>query len=494
MNKKKFNYYYLLVFIFFIIIGFLIPYTGDDWNNLIGHNGNILSIFKNAIYSYNTFEGRFFSRIFDCIFIYYKPIWVLVNALGMTFLYFVIVEIVKPKRKLSFLILILESILLVDEETFSQVYVWLTGNITYFIPMIFLMFLLYLNRKIFDKNSKLKYNKALFVLLPILTFINSMFVENVTVGIISVCILVSIYDYIKNKKINVLMIICSVISIIGLYLMISSPGTIARSNTMPGFQNLSLIGKILKTFPRQMNYVFIKNSFLILLLLVIIFTIVKRNIIGIKKYVFYFLTIPIPLVTLIENLYYCIFKRGIRHIEFLLNCNNLIVFIYWLVFLAILIYLVIKYTKVDKFKISFFFIIALLNNASMLISPLAGGRTSYLSTIMLFICAFIVLDNLDIKLLYNDIFIKINRIICICLLFCFLIYYFMCYMLDFKREQYIYKQLSENKETIEVIMLPGVYIWNANAWGGWHLYTFKKYYNIPDDKRIIIKKIGECSL
>ena len=130
----------------------------------------------------------------------------------------------------------------------------------------------------------------------------------------------------------------------------------------------------------------------------------------------------------------------------------------------------------------------------MLISPLAGGRTSYLSTIMLFICAFIVLDNLDIKLLYNDIFIKINRIICICLLFCFLIYYFMCYMLDFKREQYIYKQLSENKETIEVIMLPGVYIWNANAWGGWHLYTFKKYYNIPDDKRIIIKKIGECSL
>ena len=190
-DQKEIIKYSGIVFLFFLIVGFLIPYTGDDWNNLL-HNGSLTGIIKTAISAYNTFEGRFFSRIFDLFLIYYKPFWVIINALGMTFLYFFIAKIVKIKKSILY-VFIASSLLLIDEESFSQIYVWLTGNITYFIPMLFILLIIYLNKNIFKKNSNIKYPKYLYVLLPILSFISSMFVENVSVGIITTLILIIIY-------------------------------------------------------------------------------------------------------------------------------------------------------------------------------------------------------------------------------------------------------------------------------------------------------------
>ena len=68
MNKKYLKIILLIIFVFFLSIGFLIPYTGDDWNNLINHNGNLKFIIQSAIFNYNLFEGRFFSRIFVFLF------------------------------------------------------------------------------------------------------------------------------------------------------------------------------------------------------------------------------------------------------------------------------------------------------------------------------------------------------------------------------------------------------------------------------------------
>ena len=56
--------------------------------------------------------------------------------------------------------------------------------------------------------------------------------------------------------------------------------------------------------------------------------------------------------------------------------------------------------------------------------------------------------------------------------------------MDLKREEYIKKQLSENKSEIEIIILPEFYLWNANAWNDWHMFTFKEYYNIPAEKSV----------
>lgn len=483
MKKNKNTIILILVFIFFLIIGLLIPYTGDDWNNLIGHNGNLNIMISSAVASFKTFEGRFFSRIFDFIFNYYRLLWVLVNALGMTFLYYFISKMVSSKKSFIFL-LIIETILLIDEETFSQIYAWITGNTTYFIPFLFMIFLIYINRDIFENNQSKDLNIGLKILLPLLSFIFSMFVENVSVGIIVTCLLIIIYRYIKNKKIDWVMIITMLTSIIGLIIMLNSPGTKNRINDMDGFSNLNLFSKLLITIPRQFNYVFIKNSFLMLMLIFIIDYYIIKNFKSLKRIFLLIFMNLIPIITLNLNIYYNIVGHGIRYIYVFLDCSNFYVFLYWLLFLIIYLYLIIKFNKNNNMKLLFFFILAVTNHMAMLISPLAGGRTSFLSTIMLYICAIILIDSLPIKWLNNKIFIRINVIICIIISIFFIWRYSFYHWLDKKREIYIKKQLEAGNETIEVIILPEFYLWNANPWNDWHWYTFKQYYHIPDDAKV----------
>lgn len=469
-----------LVFCFFFIIGILIPYTGDDWNNLLGHNGNLAVMIKYAINNFNTFEGRFFSRIFDLIFNYYRILWVFVNALGMAFLYHFMCKIISSKK--SFIaILIIESLLLLDKETFSQIYVWITGNTTYFIPFLFMIFLIYINRDIFEDSEGNKLNIILKILLPIFSFIFSMFVENVSVGIITTCSLIIIYRYIKEKKFDYFMLATMLTSLIGLIIMLNSPGTRNRIDDMADFSNLDLISKLLITIPRQFNYVFIKNSFLVFLLIFIIDYYIIKNFKGLKKFLLLIFMNLIPILTLVQNQYYNVLGHGIRYIDFFLDCSNILVFIYWLLFLIVYIFIIIKFNKNNNNKLLFFFIIALINHAAMLISPLAGGRTSFLPTIMLYICVIILLDGLPISLLENKKFINFNIVCCVMLSIIFITYYSFCHVLDKKRQNYINEQIVLDKEEIEIIMLPEFYLWNANPWTEWHLYTFKQYYNIPEE-------------
>lgn len=487
MKKNKNIVILALIFLFFLIIGFLIPYTGDDWNNLIGHNGNLSIMINSAVSNFKTFEGRFFSRIFVFIFNYYKLLWVFVNAVCMTFLYYFICKIVSAKKSFT-MVLIIEALLLIDKETFSQIYVWITGNVTYFIPFIFMLFLIYINRDIFESKDEYKINKVLKFFLPILGFIFSMFVENVSVGIITVCLLIIIFHYLKYKKIDYTMVITTLTSAFGLIIMLNSPGTKNRVDDMADFTNLDIISKLLITIPRQFNYVFIKNSFLILLLIFIIDYYIIKSFNGLKKILFLVIMNFIPIITMIENQYYNIFNHGIRYIDIFLDCNNIFIFLYWLLFLGLTIYIIIRFNKSSSMKVLFFFIVALINHAAMLISPLAGGRTSFLATIMLYICVIILIDNLPINWLNNKLFINLNIVGCIMLSIIFISYYSLCHLLDQKRGEYIAKQLQSGSEVIESIMLPEFYLWNANPWNDWHLYTFKQYYNIPDDVEVEVVK------
>ena len=448
---------------------------------------------KSAKYNYITFEGRFFSRIFDFIFCYYKYIWVIVNALGMTFIYYCIVKITN-KKNLSYLpVLILEALLLVDEETFSQVYVWVTGNTTYFMPVIFIFIILFIKRNTFDQIN-VKYSKILYIILPLLSFMFSMFVEPATVALLSVFILIIIYEFLKEKKIDWLLIICFIFSLIGFLLLINSPGTINRSNDMNAFSNLKIIEKIIKTFPRQINYVFIKNSFLILITVFVFDSIIIKNVKGKFKWLLVIFISSLSLMTAAINFLNTLREYHFFGLKEILNYKNPFIIIYWIIFTILCIFIVCKYVKEDKKKILFFFLIALINNGAMLVSPLAGGRTSFVSTIMLYICVFILLSNIDLKILTNKKFLLLNKILCCVVSVVFILYFSYCFYLNNQKEKYIINQLEEGKNEIEIIMLPGRYLWNANPWDEWHAYTFKVYYKINHEYKLKIKRIKECDL
>lgn len=494
-EKKKFLLECFLIFVFFMFIGIVIPHSGDDWGNAL-NSGSIIDAVNTAIGCYKSFEGRFFSRIFDNILNYYKVIWIFINAISMTLIYYCTVKLVKPKNLTFISVVAIDLLLLIDEEAFAQVYAWITGNITYLIPTAFFMLIIYLNRDIFTKDYKeIKHNKLLYFILPICSFVFSMFVENVALGIITAYILIIIYKYMQTKKISILNVICLISSIIGFLLMIYSPGTINRSNEMTSFDKLNFFEKIVDTFPRQMNYVFIKNSFLIFIVVIVALVIVYRNYKGIKKHLLNLFFVVVPLITILGNIYYTIYRYPPKNLVGLfLDCGNWYILIYWLLFLTIFVVILIKNVKFDKYKTLFFFIIALINNGGLLISPIAGGRTSYLSTLMLIICILIILDSLKIKLFDIKRGSIINNCFCGLVIMLFVTYYFECYSLNIKRERYIQKQLYENKNMIEILKLPNRYLWNVNPWDETHMIKFKQYYNIPEEFGTEIKNLWECDL
>lgn len=494
-GKKKFLLECFLIFIFFMFIGIVIPHTGDDWGNALS-SGAIVDAVNTAVGCYKSFEGRFFSRIFDSILNHYKVLWIFINAISMTLIYYCTVKLVKPKNLTFISVLIIDLLLLIDEEAFAQVYAWITGNITYLIPTAFFMLIIYLNRDIFSKDYKeIKHNKLLYLVLPCCSFIFSMFVENVTLGIITAYILIIVYKYIQTKKVSILNILGLISSVIGFLLMILSPGTINRATGLSNFDKLNFFEKIINTFPRQMNYVFIKNSFLIFIVVIVALVIVYRNYKGIKKHLLNLFFVLVPLITILGNIYYTIYRYPPKNLVGLfLDCNNWYILIYWILFMITFLIILIKNVKFDKFKILFFFIIALVNNGGLLISPISGGRTSYLSTLMLIICILIILDSLKIKLFTKKNILIINNCLCGLIIATFTVYYFKYYSLNIKRETYIKKQLYENSDKIEVVKMPERYLWNPNPWDEIHMINFKKYYNIPEDKVVEIKNIWECDL
>lgn len=489
--KKKINVYIIFVFIFTLVFSLLIPLGGDDWGNYLYKGMSFFEDLEIAKRFYMIWEGRFFSRLFLTILVPNQVVWALINACLMSLLFYFLYKILNTSEKYLFLLLM--CLLFVDFETFAQVYVWKTGNITYFFPMVYMLFLIFINRKIIlDEEFTSKWCN--YLLIPF-TFIFCMFVENVAIGIIFVCLLNVIYFYIKNKKINIAMILCLISAIIGFCFMYFSPGTRVRMNVENDFTSLSLIEKFLYNIPNLINYTFIKNSFLVLLFIVVMVVIIKRNVKrNVPKYLLLVFTIIPAFVTLILNI-------GSRFVALpnvllkVLNSQNVLVDIYWILFTILFIILIFKYLKLNK-SILYFMILAIVTAGSMMLSPTWGGRTACITTFMLFIVLILCLKQLDLKIFENKKMIIFSNLICISFMILFTVYSVYIYNLNIDRNKYINYQLENRATEIEVIILPSYYTWNLNTWGsdGDFAYNFKSAYGIDRDMKLIYVSKDEASV
>ena len=204
---------------------------------------------------YLAWEGRFISRILINILTYHKIIWNIVNSFIITSIIFLFIKII---YLLSLLVILSMNIF-----TFSQVVVWVAGNITYlFVIPLLLSYFYY----IFDYKEK----KKLFILLfSILNFIMPMFIEHMAIILVISNIIFILYRYIINKKLDKELLLYLILSILGTSIVLLSPGTKIRSGMENvSFQELSIINKIIYNIPNFINYTFIINYFLTILMVI----------------------------------------------------------------------------------------------------------------------------------------------------------------------------------------------------------------------------------
>ncbi len=472
---KKENYKYLFLFIFFTIILFLSPRSGDDWGNFLEGSLGIRHMIGNAIGMYFDWEGRFVSRLLINFLTFYKPIWNILNSLIIVGIIYFINKIANPKNRKDIFYLTVLIILAMNIYTFSQVVVWIAGNITYLFVIFLLLYYFY---ALINK----KYNQKVYnALLLLLNFIIPMFVEHTGVILIIGNLLILFYEYFNTHKFNKKLFFYLVISIIGLILMLLSPGTYQRSQIENiEFQKLSLFQKIWYNIPNFIYYTYYINYYMILLMIIsncyLTNEIIKNKIAKVISYI-YLILFPMLIMFsyLISNFFnITIFQN--------LNQNNIFAILYFIIYSIIEFILIVMYTKKTKnLMILFFFLIGMLANLVMLISPTWGFRTSFATYIFLCISYLIIIEKQlkPLNLINNFLF---------SIIICFLLFYSILYI-SVARQNYenvksIEEQKKLGKDVIEIKKFPYFANCNINPENSYHLDKFKKYYGIDSNVKI----------
>lgn len=466
---KSNNKIYIKIFIFFLIIFFLSPISGDDWGNHLEGIQGFHHMIAQAVGMWFTWEGRFISRVLINILTCNKWLWNIINALALVGIINYVEKIVKFKNKKLMLLLLFSSILFMNIFTFSQTVTWLAGNMTYLleIPLILIYFYIIYN----DKN-----NKFTNILLIILNIIIPMFVEHMAILLILLNIYFIVDYYIKNKKINKKLIVFLLISIISFGLMYFSPGNAIRKATENiEFNKLSLFGKIMYNFPNLIFYTYRINYFLIPILVIGNILLIKKNIkntlVRIVLYLLEVIAIPFTVLYILNSFNITTFN---------ISDSNIFVKIYYVLLTVINFILLIK--NKDRLPIVFYSM-GIISNGVMLMSPTWGYRTSLATYLFLTICYLIIID----KYLKKNNFIKtITILITILGMLFYLVFYISIYRTNIENEKTIKEAIKNESKVIELIAYPGFAPCNINPTNEYHLKRFKEYYNIKEDVEINI--------
>ena len=362
--------------------------------------------------------------------------------------------------------------------TFSQVIVWLAGNITYFfvIPILLLYFYM-----MFSDQKK---DKKWILLFSLINIISPMFIEHMAIILILSNIFFISYSYYKNKKLDKTLIVYLILSIISTLTMFLSPGTKLR-NGMENleFNQLSFFGKIIYNIPNFIFYTYISNYSLLPILMLSSYYLVKNTIqrkeIRILHYLFYLF----PIFTIIGSLASFL---GSNFFHLFSDSNHLLNIIYYILFTIDLIILFLIYTYQKKdIKPLFFFGIGLFSNGVMMLSPTWGYRTGFSTYFFYSIASFLIIDQ---YISYKKIYSYLLSFLIACFILFFTILYISVH-LQYKENYNLIKEgITNHSKTISIYEYPAFVNCNINPSNEYHLNKFKEYYGIDKDTEVILLK------
>lgn len=487
-NKKTLFWpFAIMLFVLFALLNHFIPLSGDDWGNAMTNVNSIFQAISLALDRFFLHEGRLISRIFIYLFSSNKFIWNLLCAFLITITFVLINKLVNNKSNKFIIFLTFTFFLFLNNEVLKETIFWLTGNLTYFLPTVLSLIFLYINRRILDNEFNLSGFK--FIISLVLLALVSMMVEPVSAAMVLATFILFIFTAIKLRKFDVKRFSYFVIITIGFILMICSPGASMRLNTTT-FSNMGIIDKIINNIANFINYTYLINSFLIILMSLSIYLILKNNkikfsnIFSVLLFIFVGFTVLINCYKFAQH-YFNINIGLLNKLLFLGNSNNVLIIIIWILFTLLFIYLIFKYIKGnEKFKIIFYTIIGYSANCAMLLSPIWGGRTTFFTVFMLFIACMFIFNYYKYDLFDNKIIKYILVFFTICFIICMLILYHSVYLQNKDRELSINKQIKDNKKIIEYYDIPFYAVFNPNASTEYHQQTFKNYYGIKEDVKL----------
>lgn len=486
-NNKKLILLLIGIFFLFWFLSALIPYTGDDWQNYGNGKFGFINVLRNAKAYYLGWEGRLGSRIIIFFVTFKKWIWNILNGLSMTAILFFGSKIIKPKNKIFAIASLLLAIFLTNYTTFVQCFFWIAGHVTYTISTALYIIYIYYLFNLINKNRKLKKLETIFMFLFNIGVCT--FVENLAVGVIVTNLLALIYSYFKNnKKIEKNILILSVGSIFGLLIQILSPGTQSRIviETSKEFAELNIFQKIIYNIPNFIKYGFILNPTLIFLMSLsnILLTKKKEKKLIVKYLLIIFFCI-LPAITILGNLYLLLpFNIDVlitlnEKLKIFYNESNWLIIIYWLIYILLTMYTIIKYLKKEEIvEILILYVSAFACLGSMLITPTWSNRVAFPTIVLLYITVLKILTSIFENDQEKLKVVKISKIFVYsaCILYSTLlivIYYNVNNCVKF-RNDYIISESQKGNTKINYYLVPEKLLWSQYPYSNAYRNAFNE--------------------
>lgn len=485
INKR--NLFILCVFLLLCLVFYFIPLTGDDWQNYGNGKFGLLNIVRNAYRYYLNWEGRIGSRLIIFLVTYNKWIWNLLASFSSIILVYFSTKLINKQFSKFYSSMLILLIFLLNYDMFVQCFFWIAGHITYTLCTTLFIFYIYY---IFSKDSNdSKYSIVEIIILFFLNIFMCTFVENIAVGIVVFNILFLINSIWQRKNKNIYYVLSSVASIAGLLIQILSPGTAVRmSIEMKEFGHLNIIEKIIYNLNNLVNYQYLINPFMVLIMIVALnFLIYKKEKKKLKKILLLLFINIIPILTIIANMNlilpfeFSIFKLISTYLSFVNNSNSILIKVYWLIFTLLYFICIYKYIDDQKYKkkLLILYIVSQSCIFAMLVTPTWSNRVVFTTVILNYIISLIIINYLNIS--FSKLFRKIVYLLCISYFSILLIFYYNVYCSINYRDKYIIKKYNEGERIINFYTVPNRLLWSQYPYSNSYRNAFSGNLGFKDE-------------
>lgn len=430
-----------------MLLSFFFPFSCDDfyWGSKSLNFSTIKEIYNDLF-----LNGRWLGN-FVAIFISHNH---LIKASVVSIVITLIIYLIDKHEKISLWIFII-LILLMPVNKFTQVVIWGSGFSNYMISTLLFISVYYLMKKYYKKTNSKWYEK---IGIFIVTILNSLVVENITVGTLMILFIYNLIHFIKNKKANINLVIMFIGTIIGAVMMFIHPsylnllfGTTLNDRYIPQSSG-SLIWTIKNNlfdgiFVNLINENILLNGFILFVFSYLYLKGKLKNITGLIS--FYLLTVMTILGGLLKfNIY-----------------NMFVIDILYLINYFYLIYKLVRFNK-EIWEIILLIICVIL--PLVFIHPL-GERLFFLPYVLVIILMFRVLSINEV-IIKDYVWLKIFTLILYVLLLYMNIENYKC---EIERDNYIKDNLDKKIIEVNGYKYPK-YVWFDKIDGEY----FGRYYDL----------------
>ncbi len=483
---SKIRWFYVCIFIMLIAICYFFPYTHDDWawGSNIGIE-RLSSLFKN-------YNGRWAGNLLVMALTRNRLLRTGVIALTFWCLFVLAKKLINSKRfyvSCSLIILLC----LMPIPVLAQSIAWTSGFANYVMPSLITIFILYLNRDIFN-NNEIKLRNLWIIPFLLLGFVGALFVEHMTIYCVLFALFLLVVTYRRNKHIVWPNLSFMIGTVMGTVLMFSNSGysdVMNASDTYRTIEKGNILVRALKTYFGDYKDMLVNDNVIINILIIISLLLLLYNFYKNKKKNFSKLQdilLKCSSLILVGYLTYISFIMIMGHNNpFVLSKLQNVFEGCLIIAYAFAIIVVCSLTIKDisrKRRVLFEIISIIVIALPLLIVTPIGPRCFFPSYFLFAILTCELLDEVFAKQKVNiDYLLKFSTISVMASLVCI-------YGYSFKVETERINYVNDHKDVKGELLLPNLpnanYMQGANPASDTFKKRFKLFYGIDDEAEIVL--------